>query len=138
VEMNDYIISYFMEKIVDKCGIEVKDQDVVKRVIDCQYFETQVHFMRQLLGFIICFFIPFLIQIFTERKFLELLCLTICLLVVLVLFSEEVIKMKYTGIFYFFNIWSLNNLLKFIVFLIYFSVKISYMFSSSSEYSSSE
>ena len=127
VEMNDYIISYFMEKIVQKCGIEVEEQGMVKKIIDCQYQDTQVHFLQQLLVFIICFFIPFLIQIFTERKYLELICLFICLLVSIVLFSEEVIKMKYTGIFYFFNIWCLNNLLKFIVFVSYFIVKMFYL-----------
>ena len=84
--------------------------------------------MRQLIGFIICFFIPFLIQMFTDKKFLELLCLLICLLVSVILFSEEVIKMKYSGIFYFFNIFSLNNLIKFILFIAYFIVKISFIY----------
>ena len=40
VEMNDYIISYFMEKIVQKCGIEVEEQGMVKKIIDCQYQDT--------------------------------------------------------------------------------------------------
>ena len=34
VEMNNYIISYFMERIVRMCGGEAKDFGVVKRIID--------------------------------------------------------------------------------------------------------
>ena len=43
----------------------------------------------------------------------------------IVLFSEELIKIKYTGIQYFFNMWSLNNLLMFAVFIVYFFLKVS-------------
>lgn len=131
--MNNYIVSYFMEKIVSKCGTEVKDYRVVQSIIDYQYFETQVHFVRQLFGFFVFFFLPFLLQIFTERLFVELVCLCTCLAVSLILFSEEIIKMKYTGIYYFFNVWSLNNIMMFILFVIYFFVKISAVYNSSSE-----
>ena len=67
VEMNNYILSYFMEKIVTKHGSEVKDYGIVQNIINYQYSETQVHFMRQLLGFFMCFFVPFLVQIFTQK-----------------------------------------------------------------------
>jgi hypothetical protein len=88
--------------------------------------------MRQLFGFFICFFLPFLLQMFTQRLVVELLCLGACLIVSLILFSEEIIKMKYTGIYYFFNVWSLNNIMMFILFVIYFFVKISLVYNSSS------
>ena len=92
-----------------------------------------MHFVRQLFGFFIFFFLPFLLQIFTERLFVELVCLCTCLAVSLILFSEEIIKMKYTGIYYFFNVWSLNNIMMFILFVIYFFVKTSAVYNSTSE-----
>jgi hypothetical protein len=130
VEMNDYIISFFMEKIVQKCGIEVEEQDMIKNIIDGQFIDTQANYMQQLLAFIACFLVPFLVQIFTENIKTEIVCLFICLIVSLILFSEEVIKMKYTGIFYFFNIFCLNNLMKFLVFISYFVIKVFYIYTN--------
>ena len=64
-----------------------------------------------------------------------MLCLFVCLVVSLILFSEEIIKMKYTGIYYFFNMWSLNNIMMFILFLVYLFIKISKGYNSNNELS---
>jgi hypothetical protein len=40
VEMNDYILSFFIEKIVLKCPEEIEEQDIIKKIIDCQFMLT--------------------------------------------------------------------------------------------------
>lgn len=97
----------------------------MKMFIDSQFKDTKRIIIFQTLLYILSFIVPFIIQAFSNNPDKILPLNIVCLISSIIFFANEMLQLYYKGgKMYFIDWWNLFDVMHFLIYLTYFSLRI--------------
>ena len=122
-KIDDFVIADLLEKNQALVGDSIKDQLVIRSIIDSQYKTTQKFFTCQGFVYISFYFAPLVFQMFSIHASDIIGCNILCLISTAVYFIVEIIQMGDMGLGYFCDFWNINDFSKFFLYVGYFILR---------------